>query len=59
MWHEVEFDAEMDIGVSAPMEPPRREAIPTVLPLAPPPRHDSQDSKMRGQGVHAKALRNS
>ena len=39
------------------LEPPRQVEIPTVLPLAPPPPHDSQESEMRGQGVHAKALK--
>ena len=43
------FDVEMGIGVPAPLEPPRQEAIPTILPPTPLPQHDSQESEMRGQ----------
>ena len=51
------FGVVMDVGVPPPLESPRQEAIPTVPPLAPPPRHDSQEFEIRGQDVHAKALR--
>ena len=59
------FDVEMDSGVSGPPVASRQdegiptataqEEIPTVPPTAPPP--DSHVLEMRGQGVHAKALR--
>ena len=59
------FDVEMDSGVSGPPVTSRpdegmptattREEIPTVPPPAPPP--EEHVPEMRGQGVHAKALR--
>ena len=59
------FDAEMDSGVSGPPLTSRPDEgmptatalmeIPTVLPPAPPP--EEHVHEMRGQGVHAKALR--
>ena len=42
------LDVVMDIEVPARVEPTRQEAIPTVPPPAPTPRHDSQESEMRG-----------
>ena len=50
------FDVERDFGVAGPpltSRPPRES--PTVLPPAPPPEEHAHE--MRGQGVHAKALR--
>ena len=59
------FDVEMDSGISGPPVTSRpdeevptvtaREEIPTVPPLAPPPVEHVPE--IRGQGVHAKALR--
>ena len=55
----------MDSGIPGPTLEPRRDEgmptaaalmeIPTVPPPAPPP--EEQVPEMRGQGVHAKALR--
>ena len=53
-WH---FVVEMDVGVPASVVPPRLEAIPTGLRPALSPRHDSQESEMRGLGVDAMAIR--
>ena len=59
------FDVEMDSGTSGPPVASRPDVgmptataqgeIPTVPPPAPPP--EDHVSEMRGQGVHAKALR--
>ena len=59
------FDVEMDSGIPGPTLEPRRDEgmptatapmeIPTVPPPAPPPQEHVPE--MRGQGVHAKALR--
>ena len=59
------FDVEMDSGIPRPTLEPRRDEgmptgaapmeFPTVPPPAPPP--EEQVPEMRGQGVHAKALR--
>ena len=59
------FDVEMDSGIPGPTLEPRRDErmptatepmeIPTVPPPAPPP--EEHVPEMRGQGVHAKALR--
>ena len=59
------FDVEMDSGFSGPPVTPRPDEemptatalmeIPTVHPPAPPP--EEHVPEMRGQGVHAKALR--
>ena len=61
------FDIGMDIGIPGqPLESRRDEGmpsatvqqeIPTVPPPAPPPQPDSQVHEMRGERVHAKALR--
>ena len=51
------FDVEKDTGVQAPVERRRQEEIPTAPADEPPPQHDSGGSVLRGQGVHAKALR--
>ena len=61
----MEFDVEIYSGVSGPPVTSRpdeemptataQEEIPTVTPPAPPP--EEQGPEMRGQGVHAKALR--
>ena len=48
----------MAAGVPARLETERHEEIPTALAPVLPPQHDSQDSLLRGQGVHARALRN-
>ena len=64
-WTKWNFDVEMDSGISGPPLTSRpdeeiptataRGEIPTVPPPAPPP--EEHVPEMRGQGVHAKALR--
>ena len=59
------FDVEMDSGIPGPFLEPRRDVgmptatapmeLPTIPPPAPPP--EEHVPEMRGQGVHAKALR--
>ena len=52
------FDVDMDAGrIPAPLEVRRHEESPTAPAPVPPPQPESQESVLRGQGVHAKALR--
>ena len=57
------FDVEMDSGMPGPTLEPRRDegmptgAAPMEIPTVPPPPPEEQVPEMRGQGVHAKALR--
>ena len=51
------FDVEIDTGVPAPLEVRRREEIPTIPAPVPPPQPETQESVLRGQGVHPKARR--